>query len=76
MARNLLEAWAGQTMVKEFPVLKETGESEAPEDMVHCTAAVAEAADTTEAAAVALMRTLAAPMLAEAAAVPRIPTML
>jgi hypothetical protein len=63
-------------MVKEFPVLKETGESEAPEDMVHCTAAAEAVADTTEAAAVALMRILAAPMLAEAAAVPRIPKML
>jgi hypothetical protein len=63
-------------MVKEFPVLKETGESEAPEDMVHCTAVAVAVADTTEAAVVALMRILAAPMLAEAAAVPPIPTML
>jgi hypothetical protein len=63
-------------MAQELLLRKETGESGEPEDMVHCTAEVEAVADTTEAAVVALMRILAAPMLAEAAAVPPIPTML
>ena len=52
----------------------ESGQSEAREAMVHCTAAVAEAADTSVAVAVALMQILVAPMLEEEVVVLRTPT--
>jgi hypothetical protein len=69
-----MEAWAGQTTVKERQALPETGVSEAPEDMALSTAAAVEVADTTAVAAVARTKIPAALMPAAVAVVPHTPT--
>ena len=74
MVLSLMEAWAGQTTVKERQALPETGVSEAPEDTALCTAVVVAVADTTVAAAVARTKIPAALMPAAVAVVPRTPT--
>ena len=58
---------------RAHPVLLVTGELVGPEDMAHCTAEEEAAVDTTEAAAVALTKIGAAPMLE--AAVVDLPTL-
>ena len=63
-------------MARALRVPKVNSVSEAREDMVLCTAAVAEAADTTAVAEVALIPTHAAPMPAAAVVDLHTPTQL